>query len=429
MLNDWMYWLSLRTWDEWLLLLIGLVLLDGPRYCLCTTVSCLYDWVKDSAHGLFSRRPEADFTHCPTVCMAIVGLNEGATLGATLESVLGSYPRLEIVVVDDGSDDEMSEVGRAYASRHQEVTVFTRPWRGGKSSALNIAASNTQAEIVICVDADSHLGENALWEIVQPFRDENVGSVSATVCARNAFHNLVTWMQGFEYLQSIFVGRRVSARLNTLPIASGAFAAFRRELIDRVGGWDVGPGEDLDLTLRIRRMGYRVEFAQYAFCHTEVPTTWKALFKQRRRWDGDGPVRHLCRKHNDLANPLYANFRVSNLFTFLDGVIFNLFCGYGLLIWVTFAICYRELRPEPFTFLTMYIAAALAELLPLGALLYYSRTRLRDATLALAIPLMPIYRLALLLMRIFANTAEILIRKSFSEPHVPPHVREATWRW
>lgn len=429
MLNDWMYWLSLRTWDEWLLLLIGLVLLDGPRYCVCTTVFCLYDWVKNTGRSVFSRSPEADFSQCPTLCVAIVGLNEGTTLAATIESALGSYPRLEIVVVDDGSDDDMAEVGRAYAAQHQNVTVVSRPWRGGKSSALNIAASHTQAEILVCVDADSHLGENAFWEIVQPFRDPRVGAVSATICARNAFHNLVTWMQGFEYLQSIFVGRRVAAGLQTLPIASGAFAAFRRQLIERVGGWDVGPGEDLDLTLRIRRMGYRVAFAQYAFCHTEVPTTWKALFKQRRRWDGDGPVRHLCRKHNDLANPLHASFRLSNMFTLVEGVTFNLLCGLCLLIWIVFAACDQEIRPEPFTFLTMYIAAVLAELLPAGCILYYSRTRLRDATLLLAIPLMPLYRLALLLIRVFANIAEILVRKSFTEPHVPPHVREATWRW
>jgi hypothetical protein len=42
---------------------------------------------------------------------------------------------------------------------------------------------------------------------------------------------------------------------------------------------------------------------------------------------------------------------------------------------------------------------------------------------------MPLYRTLLLGVRIFSNTAEILWRKSFTEPHVPPYVRAVTWRW
>ena len=356
-------------------------------------------------------------------------MNEGDTLAGTIESIVGTYPRLEIVVVDDGSDDQMTEVARECAKQYPGVKVVSRVWRGGKSSALNIAASHASGEILVAVDSDSHLDSDAVWEIVQPFANPQVGVVAATVRVRNAFTNSCTWMQGFEYLQSIFVGRKTAARLRILPIASGAFAAYRRDLVMRLGGWDIGPGEDLDMVLRIRKLGYRVDFAQYAYCHTEAPAKWKALFKQRRRWDGDGPVRHLLRKHNDIANPFAPNFRLSNLFTFLDGVTFNLLCGLFVLVWVATAICYPDYRPSGFVWLTMYAAAVAAEITPFFALMYYSRHRRTDAILSLAIPVMPIYRLALLAVRIYANVNEILWRISFTEQHVPPHVSAATWRW
>ena len=163
--------------------------------------------------------------------------------------------------------------------------------------------------------------------------------------------------------------------------------------------------------------------------NTEAPTTWKALLKQRRRWEGDGPVRHFARKHVDMAKPWHAGFCASNLLMFLDGIIFNLLCGYGMVIWGAMILMHPEMRPEPYAWMTFYVVAVLAEILPFIALMYYSRQRTHDAMLSLAIPLMPLYRTLLLGVRIFSNTAEILWRKSFTEPHVPPHVRAVTWRW
>lgn len=125
MLNGWHLWLTSLTWDEVATLLLGMSLLDGPRYCVATAITCIYDWVCGIKRSLFSKQPEADFSHCPSVCVMVVGLNEGSGLGATIESIIGTYPRLEIMVVDDGSDDDMAEVGLAYASQHREMSFST----------------------------------------------------------------------------------------------------------------------------------------------------------------------------------------------------------------------------------------------------------------------------------------------------------------
>ena len=437
MLNDWIYWLSEKSWYDITLMLIGLVLLDGPRYCACTVLTCLYDWCADLVRtparicrgGTSQTRSEGEYSHCPSICVVIAGLNEGDSIASTVDSIIGSYPRLEIVVVDDGSDDGMSEAALPYARRYPNVRVVTRPWRGGKSSALNIGLIWTKADIIVAVDADSHLENDALWEIVQPFADPKVGVVSATVVARNAFKNLTTWLQGFEYAQSIFVGRRISAGLRVLPIASGAFAAYRREAVERLKGWDVGPGEDLDLTLKIRKLGYHVAFAQYATCHTDLPTKFTALLKQRRRWDGDGPVRHYMRKHNDLTNPFAANFRASNFVTFWDAIVFNLLAGFGLLLWMLYVLVQSVMHSAGYGFLTVYAFSLIAEVLSAVALQYYSPRRRHDLLLSLALPLVPIYRLVLMFVRVYANTNEIFFRASFYEKHVPPHVAQSTWHW
>ena len=111
---------------------------------------------------------------------------------------------------------------------------------------MNVRLGNgkdTDAEILVCVDSDSHLGEGAIWEIVQPFADPNIAAVSGSVLVRNPFVNLLTWIQALEYYRCIFLGRMFTSRLGILGIVSGAFGAYRREAILQVGAWDVGPGD------------------------------------------------------------------------------------------------------------------------------------------------------------------------------------------
>ncbi len=161
----------------------------------------------------------------------------------------------------------------------------------------------------------------------------------------------------------------------------------------------------------------------------EVPSRWQALVKQRFRWDGDNSVRHYVRKHNGLANITWKNFRFSNFLAFWDAVTIHLFCSLGALVAIVLWPLIQTQVPWSFAALTIYSAAVLSELPALMAIVYYSRLRRVDLLLGLAIPIMPLYRLALIVVRVCANLCEIFWRTSYRMGHVPPHVREATWCW
>lgn len=130
--------------------------------------------------------------------------------------------------------------------------------------------------------------------------------------------NLCTALQAIEYLKSITVGRIITSELGILRVVSGAFGAFRKEIVDQVGGWDVGPGMDGDITVKTRKSGFRVRFAKEAVCYTSVPKTWKALARQRTRWSRS-LVRFRLRKHKDVYYP-DANFSVLNMVSFVENV-------------------------------------------------------------------------------------------------------------
>jgi cellulose synthase/poly-beta-1,6-N-acetylglucosamine synthase-like glycosyltransferase len=428
MLSDWTHWPSQRHPDQLLAFLVALLLTDGPRYALSKIVMLVWDWACAGLAWFAGRSPSAEYAVCPSVCMIVAGYNEGETVEATLSQVWGTYPRLEIIVVDDGSTDDMCEVARRFARTHAGVRVLRRDDRGGKASATNMALAYAQAEVVVVVDADSSLGANAIWEIVQPFRDPAVGAVAGSVVARNPDESLCARLQAYEYLNTILVGRILAAKMGVLSIVSGAFGAFRLSVLQQVGGWDVGPPEDLDLTLTIRKLGHEVEFAPYATCYTDVPATWKGLVKQRVRWDQSGVIRNHCRKHVDMACPWNRNFRWSNLFVVLDGWFFSVVCTYLIWAWaVAFAL---DPPPDaPQVLLTLYLCYLAFEVIQVLAILYYTDALRPNLWVLAVFPFAPLYQCLLLAVRLFANTRELLWKRSYEDNYVPLKVREVTWHW
>lgn len=427
MLNDWTHWLSSISIDRLILFLLPMLLLDAPRYAIGTLVMCMYDMCLDVRRWMAGEQNEQIFRHCPSVCVILAGLNEADTICATMNSLYGTYPKLEMIVVDDGSTDAMAEKAEEFARTHDDVLVIRRPERGGKSSAMNTALPFTQAEVIVCVDTDSHVSETAIWEVVQPLTDPKIAAVSATVIARNPFVNLLTWMQGAEYLRTIFVGRMVSARLGILGIVSGAFGAFRRSALVQVGGWDVGPGEDGDLAMRLRKAGYQLAFTPYAQCYTNLPTHWLRLFKQRRRWDWS-VVTFECRKHVDMADPRSSSFTATNFFMVVERIMYNIVFQYAFWLYSAWLILTFPSH-LPYVLLTNYFIYVVLELIQYCVVLYYSLDRKRDALIGLIFPLLPLYYLYLRAATVTAITEEFLWRRSFRDNFVPERVRNATWHW
>ena len=427
MLNHWVHWTQSLHPIE-LLSIAGVLLLDGTRYAFSAVTMALIDISGGLWRRLTGRSPGRRANdYLPSVCVLIAGHNEADTIEATLASLWSSYPRLDIIVIDDGSTDGMAEKARGFAQNHPGIQVLSRSRRGGKSSALNWGLANACADVIITLDADSRLGPNAVREIVQPLRDPSVGAVSGNVTVWNVGHRLVTRLQAYEYRQSIFLARQMQARTGTLGIVSGAFGAFRREVLEQVMGWDAGSGEDGDLTLRIRKSGFAISFAPHAECLTNAPESWSGLFRQRLRWDR-AVITFECRKHVDLGKFWQRHFQLSNFLLVLERWLFN----------VVFVLCYWvgmvwligfQTQPVGNTLLLLYLCQLCLETATACVLLYYSDRRLRDLELALTIPLLPLYQAFIKLVDLVAVLDELILRKSYQDNYVPAHVRQATWKW
>ena len=220
--------------------------------------------------------------------------------------------------------------------------VVGRTANAGRAAALNVCLELAQHPLVCMVDADSLLDPDALLAMTQPFADDprRVAATGGVIRPVNGCAVLagrvvevrmppgwVARIQVVEYLRAFLLGRTGWSRLGALPLISGAFGLFRRDLVVAVGGFDPDClGEDFELVtalhrhLREQRRDYRVVFVAEPVSWTEVPARLRVLAAQRRRWHrGLGQV---LRKHARMV--LHPRYGRIGLFALPYYVLFEL---------------------------------------------------------------------------------------------------------
>ena len=252
------------------------------------------------------KKKEKISTNIPRVSLIVPAYNEEVHAVKNVENLLRSdYPDYEIIFIDDGSTDNTHGVVKKAFEGNAKIKLLTKP-NGGKSTALNYGIASSQAEIVICIDADTQLMPDAISRLVEHFNSPDVAAVAGNVKVGNT-HNLMTKWQSLEYITSQNFDKRAFDLLNCITVIPGAIGAFRKKVIAEVGAFTTDTlAEDCDLTIRILRAGYTVRYAETALAYTEAPETMKMFLKQRFRWSF-GIMQNLWKHRDTLFNRKYKN--------------------------------------------------------------------------------------------------------------------------
>ena len=248
------------------------------------------------------RRQQAE----PLVSLVIAGRNESATIGQCIRgALLCGYSNLEVIFVDDNSEDDSVAIARRAAlsvTRNRRdtnrVRIFPSPRRNGKASSLNIGIRMARGEFIAITDADSIIQYGTIQHWLLPFTDPRVGAVAANIRVNNSTASLLTRLQEIEYALKYTALKLVLGRLNLLNVVSGMGGLFRAEILRRLGGFDTGLGDDRDLTMMLRKQRWKLRFSIDAVVWTTVPVTRDHLWRQRARWRRN--VIKICvSKHRD----------------------------------------------------------------------------------------------------------------------------------
>ena len=220
----------------------------------------------------------------PKVSVLIPAYNEEAVIVETVRAALASeYPKLEVLVIDDGSLDRTADLMQENFGRDPRVHLLVQSNRG-KPNALNRGLAEAAGEIVVSIDADTIVDPQAIPRLVRHFADPMVGAVAGNVKVINRNRWLTRW-QALEYITSQNLEKRAFDLLNCIPVVPGAAGAWRADLLRSHGGFSGDTvAEDTDLTLTIRRSGSKIIYDEDAIGRTEVPETIETLIRQRFRW-------------------------------------------------------------------------------------------------------------------------------------------------
>ena len=224
----------------------------------------------------------------PLVTVAIPAWNEEKSIVSTLECILNlEYPRnkMQIIVVDDNSEDDTSAVTKMFISNHKNIQLLRHSNNKGKAAAMNTALKHANGELFWVYDADSYASKDLLKNLVCKFYEkdnETIGAVVAITLIKNQ-GNWVERMQRLEYVMTAFM-RKMTGSTDTLH-TTNALSLFRTEVIKKINGFDEGNlTEDFEIAMRMRYKGYRIVMCEKGNFYTRVPNKIRNMWFQRVRW-------------------------------------------------------------------------------------------------------------------------------------------------
>jgi cellulose synthase/poly-beta-1,6-N-acetylglucosamine synthase-like glycosyltransferase len=323
------------TLYEWLRLVVwGCFLYLFANYLLFAVLALVGAF--ESAHRRWQSRSE-DFESMSLsrftipVSLVVPAFNEASVITGSLDSLLAlDYPELEVIVVNDGSDDETLEtlqkhfdlelrhvfyrrviptraIRGVYRSRRERRLLVVDKINGGKADSLNCGINFARYRYVCCVDADTIFEPNALLQAMRLIVKDPATIVGLTSFvavssnprawrrsgdgAKEKDRGILSSLQHFDFARSFLNNRIAWSRFRFMLCNSGAFAVWRRDVVLELGGFSPRfTCEDIEMTFRAHerfmrdKQQYRILCTPEIVAVTESPDRLGDLVRQRARW-------------------------------------------------------------------------------------------------------------------------------------------------
>jgi biofilm PGA synthesis N-glycosyltransferase PgaC len=232
----------------------------------------------------------------PGVSVLIPAYNEENVVAISVKAALAvDYAELEVLVLDDGSTDATETAALEAAGGDGRCRVIRDPVNRGKADRLNFGLRQARHELVVIVDADTHLHPQALKLLVTRMRRSPLVAAVAGAPHVTNRGRLLLAMQVLEAAAIIGLIRRTQSLTGRVGVVAGVLGLYRRDRVLAVGGFDPRMAtEDIDLTWKLLLAGWETTYEPRALVGMQVPTTLGALWAQRTRWArGQGEVLHV----------------------------------------------------------------------------------------------------------------------------------------
>lgn len=262
----------------WLMLLYQFVLCIGGFLL----------WKKEKKES----KPSVPDKDLPEVSIIIPARNEEKVIGSLLDRIGEmDYPKekMEILVVDDGSQDRTGEILKIHSEKDPRIFPITIPQEQagrGKGEALNRGLKESAREVIAVYDADNLPEKDSLKLLCQALvSNPKLAAVTGKYRSYNRSANLLTKFINLESVAFQWIIQAGRWKFLKIAFISGTNFVVRKSVLMEIGGWQPDAlTEDTDLTFRIYQKGYWVRFFSRAVSWEQEPESLKIWIRQRVRW-------------------------------------------------------------------------------------------------------------------------------------------------
>ncbi|GAB4482557.1 MAG: hypothetical protein OHK0031_05200 [Anaerolineales bacterium] len=208
------------------------------------------------------------------ISVIIPAYNAAATLPACLQALQRqTQPPDEIIVVDDGSQDETLRLAENFPVR------TLRQEHRGPAAARNLGIASARGEIILLTDADCAPTETWVAEMLRPLADESVAGVKGAYLTRQP--EAIARLAQIEFEERYDLLEKSPA----IDFIDTYSAAFRASILKAVSGFDpafpLAVSEDAELSYRLAESGRRLVFNRRAQVYHQHPRSWAAYLRRK----------------------------------------------------------------------------------------------------------------------------------------------------
>ncbi len=219
----------------------------------------------------FNNREMPEKEQYPACLSVVVPVyNEADTLKEVVCKVLAVPCLLEVIIVDDCSNDGTAAVARQLAFMHPQVRTVSHTRNGGKTAALRTGFALTQGEVVIVQDADLEYDPAEIHGVIRPILE---GHADVVFGSRFLVRRAARVLYFYHFLANKFLTFLSNAltNLNMTDIETG-YKAFRGDIIRNMVIVSSGFGFEVEVTAKVAKLGgaiYEVPISYYGRTYQE----------------------------------------------------------------------------------------------------------------------------------------------------------------
>lgn len=210
------------------------------------------------------------------VSVGVMAYNEEKLIGKCLSALqkqkMQSGAIEEIIVVSSGSIDRTNEIVKEFAAKDPRIRLIVQEQRLGKASAINEFLQAAKGDIVIVESADTIASEQAVEELIRPFKNKEIGMVGAHPVPVNKPNRFVGYC-----VHKLWELHHYMASAQP---KCGEMVAFRN-IVSRIPKYTAV--DEAAIEAIISKAGLKLAYAPQAIVHNKGPETIRDFFKQRRR--------------------------------------------------------------------------------------------------------------------------------------------------